>query len=222
MTPFYGLHMDENRVADLLVDVRCELRGMADFGALGSSIGKLSKNRNPAFTNIKRTSEPKLKVLGASMAATGSVPLFFIKGTTPEWNIQDRAEKVEFTDADLKASRESIDSRMKPDLVTIGCPHASLPEIKDVADLVAGRRPTCEFWVCTSRKTREEADKLGYVKAIEAAGGLVVADTCMVVCPLEEMGYAVTGTDSGKAAAYLPNLCKQKVAFGDIEDILYR
>ena len=48
----------------------------------------------------------------------------------------------------------------------------------------------------------------------------MVADTCMVVCPLEEMGYTVTGTDSGKAAAYLPNLCKQKVAFGDIEDIL--
>jgi predicted aconitase len=76
--------------------------------------------------------------------------------------------------------------------------------------------------VCTSRKLKEEATKLGCTKLIEAAGGLVVADTCMVVCPLEEMGYVVTGTNSGKAAAYLPNLCKQKVAFGDIEEILYR
>ena len=88
--------------------------------------------------------------------------------------------------------------------------------------MVAEKRPTCEFWVCTARKTKEEADKLGYSEKISAAGGRVVADTCMVVCPLERMGYVVTGTNSGKAAVYLPNLCKQKVAFGDLEDILYR
>jgi len=50
----------------------------------------------------------------------------------------------------------------------------------------------------------------------------VVADTCMVVCPLERMGYDITGTNSGKAAKYLPDLCKQRVAFGDLNDILYR
>jgi len=44
----------------------------------------------------------------------------------------------------------------------------------------------------------------------------------MVVCPLEQMGYCVTGTDSGKAAKYLPSLCRQRVVFGDLEDILYR
>ncbi len=222
VTPYYGLHLDENRHADLVVDVECELKGLADFGALGSVIGKIAKNRIPAFTGIKSAVEPKLKVLGASMAATGSVPLYFIKGVTPEWKISDKAEKIKFTESDLKEARKGIDTGLKPDLVTIGCPHASLEEIKEVAELVSKRKPTCDFWVCTSRKLKEEADKLGYKKTIESAGGLVVADTCMVVCPLEEMGHIVTGTDSGKAAAYLPNLCKQKVAFGDLDDILYR
>jgi len=222
VTPYYGFHLDENRHADLLIDVKCELKGLADFGALGSAIGKISKNRNPAFTGIRSAGEPKLKVLGASMAATGSVPLFFIKGITPEWNVSKDAERMDFTEADLKAARESIDTGLKPDLVTIGCPHASLEEIKEVADLVARKKPTCDFWVCTSRKLKDEADELGYNRTIENAGGLVVADTCMVVCPLEEMGHIVTGTNSGKAAAYLPNLCKQKVAFGDLEDILFR
>ncbi len=222
VTPYYGLHMDENRHADLLIDVKCELKGLADYGALGSAVGKISKNRNPAFTGIKPAGEPKLKVLGASMAATGSVPLFFIKGITPEWNVSKSAERIEFTESDLNAARESLDSGLKPDLVTIGCPHASLEEIKEIAELVERKKPTCDFWVCTSRKLKDEADKLGYQKTIENAGGLVIADTCMVVCPLEEMGHIVTGTNSGKAAAYLPNLCKQKVAFGDLEDILYR
>ena len=222
VTPYYGLHKDEERVARLVVDVQCELRGIADFGALGYLAGTLAKERYPAFRGIKAASEEQLKVLGASMAATGSVPLFFVEGITPEWNVAEGAEKISFTQAELKTTRAKLDAGGKPDLVTLGCPHASLGEIKAVAEMVAKRKPTCEFWVCTSRKLKGEADRLGYTKAIEAAGGCVVADTCMVVCPLERMGYRVTGTNSGKAAKYLPSLCMQRVAFGDIEDILYR
>jgi len=223
VTPYYGLHKDAERVAKLVVDVSgCELRGVADFGALGWAVGKMAKDKYPAFIGIKSANEPQLKVLGASMAATGSVPLFFVEKITPEWNVADGAERVVFGKDDLKKARKEIDSGQKPQLVTIGCPHASIGEIKQVAEMVAKRKPTCEFWVCTARKIKEEADKLGYGRAIESAGGRIVADTCMVVCPLERMGYTITGTDSGKAAVYLPNLCKQMVAFGDLEDILYR
>jgi len=223
VTPYYGLHLDENRVARLVIDVSgCTLKTTADFGALGSAVGKLAKTKYPAFKGIKSASEEQLKVLGASMAATGSVPIFFIEGITPEWNVAADAEELSFGPSELETEKTKLDSGEKPQLVTIGCPHASLNEIKAVAEMVAKRRPTCEFWVCTSRKMKEEATKLGYTKLITDAGGWVVADTCMVVCPLESMGYTVTGTNSGKAAAYLPNLCKQKVAFGDLEDILYR
>ena len=224
VTPAYGLHLDENRIARLIVDVECDLKTIADFSALGSFVGKIAKTNYPAFIGIRKESgsEEKLKVLGASMAATGSVPLFFAKAITPEWNVSDSAERISIDTNDLKSEKKSLDSGLRPDLVTIGCPHASINEIEGVAELVAKKRPTCEFWVCTARKTKEKADALGYTKIIETAGGRVVADTCMVVCPLENMGYVTTGTNSGKAAAYLPNLCRQKVAFGDLEDILYR
>lgn len=222
VTPTYGLHLDENRVASVRIDVSCDLKTAADFGALGSAVGKMVRRRYPAFAGIRSASEEQLKVLGASMAATGSVPLFFVEGITPEYNLADEAESIPFGEHELKESREEIDSREKPDLVTIGCPHASLKEVEEVAGMVSKRKPSCEFWVCTSRKIKDEADRLGYTGRIESAGGKVVADTCMVVCPLERMGYSVTGTNSGKAAKYLPNLCKQRVAFGDLEDILYR
>jgi predicted aconitase len=222
VTPEYGLHLDENRIANVKINVDCKLNSAADFGALGSAVGKLVKRKHPAFTGIKSASEEQLKVLGASMAATGSVPLFFVQNITPEYNVSENAEAISFGEDELKESKEKIDSREKPNLVTIGCPHASLKEVEQVAEMVGQRKPTCEFWVCTSRKIKQEADKLGYTGKIEAAGGRIVADTCMVVCPLERMGYETTGTNSGKAAKYLPNLCKQKVAFGDLEDILYR
>jgi len=34
-TPNYGLHLDANRKASLVVDVECELKDHADYGALG-------------------------------------------------------------------------------------------------------------------------------------------------------------------------------------------
>lgn len=223
VTPEYGLHLDENRIADIVVNIDFELKSTADFGALGSAVGKIVKRKIPAFTGITFATEEQLKVLGASMAATGSVALFYIENVTPEYKVSDDAEKISFSKTELDTEHRTLDTgHPKPNLVTIGCPHASLEEIKQIAKMVEEKKPTCEFWVCTSRKLKDEAVKLGYLEPIEKAGGRIVADTCMVVCPLEQMGYTITGTNSGKACKYLPNLCNQRVAFGDLEDILYR
>lgn len=220
-TPNYGLHLEENRKAAILVDVQAELKTSADFGALGAHVGALSKGKNVAFTGIKAASEDRLKGLGAAMAASGSTALFYMEGITPEFVLEDGAEKVSVTTADILASREKLGVKEKPDLITIGCPHASIDEIKEVAVLVKGKKLGCDLWVCTAKKTKERANELGYTAAIEAAGGNVVADTCMVVCPLEEMGYKTTGCNSGKAAKYLNSLCKQKVVYGDVGDIIF-
>ena len=221
VTPYYGLHIDSNRVAGVKVKVEVELKSDNDFGTMGYYIGKMIGKKYPAFTGIK-ADETQLKLLGAAMAASGAVPLFYVKGITPGYVVSDDAEEIVFTEKELKEMKEEIDSGEKPDLVTLGCPHASIDEIKKVVELVKEKKPTCKFWICTARKIKEEAEKLGYDKIIKEAGGIIVADTCMVVCPLKEMGFNITGANSGKAAKYLPNLCKQKVAFGDIEDILYR
>jgi len=221
VTPYYGIHIDSNRVARVKVKVEAELKTENDFGTMGYYIGKLVGKEYPAFHGIK-ADEIQLKLLGAAMAASGAVPLFYVKDITPEYVVTDDAEEIVFTENELKEMKEEIDSREKPDLVTLGCPHASIDEIKKVAELVEKKKPTSKFWICTARKTKEEAEKLGYDKIIKEAGGIIVADTCMVVCPLKEMGFNITGANSGKAAKYLPNMCKQKVAYGDIEDILYR
>jgi predicted aconitase len=222
VTPNYGLHLDENRISDFVVKVECDVKTNADFGALGYWVGERAKAKNPAYAGIKAANEDRLKALGAAMAASGSTALFYAKGITREWKVADGAEEIAFTEKELRETREKLTSPEKPQLVTIGCPHASIEEIREVAETVRGKKIACELWVCTARKTKEEAGKKGYVKIIEAAGGRVVADTCMVVCPLEEMGFKVTGCNSGKAAKYLANLCKQKVVYGDVGDIICR
>ena len=69
---------------------------------------------------------------------------------------------------------------------------------------------------------KEAAERMGYSEIIEKAGGHIVADTCMVVSPIEEMGFAVTGVNSGKAANYLPGFCKQKVVFHNVDELVRR
>ncbi|MCX8195231.1 MAG: aconitase X catalytic domain-containing protein [Candidatus Micrarchaeota archaeon] len=220
VTPNYGLHLDENRVAGFVVRVEAELKTAADFGALGYAIGEMAKGRNVAFAGIKSASEDQLKSLGAAIAATGSTALFYVKGITPEYVEGEAAEEVAFTQRELEETKEKMGVPEQPQLVAIGCPHASIEEIREVAQLVKGKRLACDLWVCTARKNKERADRLGYTAAIEKAGGKIVADTCMVVCPIEDMGYRATATNSGKSAKYLPSMCGQKVVFGDLKDII--
>ena len=49
--------------------------------------------------------------------------------------------------------------------------------------------------------------------------GPVLADTCMVVAPIEG-AFQRTGTNSAKAGNYLPTLCSQKAMVRDVSALL--
>jgi predicted aconitase len=219
-TPNYGMHLSENRVASVELCVEAGIKTPSDFGALGCLAGKMAKGKVPAFTGLNG-SEDNLKSLGAAMAAAGSVALFFAKGVTPEFALAEGAEKITITQKEIgeQKGRMSIPGA-EPQIITVGCPHASLEEIKRIAELVQGKKLKKPVWICTARETKNSAVKAGYAKSIEEAGGRIVADTCMVVCPMEEMGFSCTGCNSGKAANYLPTMNRQKVKFSDIEELL--
>ena len=108
----------------------------------------------------------------------------------------------------------------KPDLICVGCPHASLEEIRKVAETVKGRKLKNMLWVCTSISVKAASDRMGYTEIIENAGGKMVCDTCMVVAPIEELDYKVVGVDSAKAANYVPNMCGLDVVYDDLENLI--
>ena len=89
-----------------------------------------------------------------------------------------------------------------------------------LADKLKGKHLKKPIWISTSRVMKEASDRMGFTDIIEKAGGQVVADTCMVVSPIEQMGYKTTGVNSGKAANYLPGFCKQEVVFADINKLI--
>jgi hypothetical protein len=106
------------------------------------------------------------------------------------------------------------------DFVGIGCPHASLEEIRQIAEAVDGQRLQATLWVTTAAQTRQLAGEQGWVQAIETAGGQVVADTCVVVAPVGELGFHTLATNAGKAAFYSPGYSGLHVRFGSLEQCI--
>ena len=223
----YGLHLDVNRRATAVVDVRCPATSEADLGALGYIVGGQVRNGVPYFRFWDGQPEKPgiwgLKALGAAMAASGAVALYHVEGVTPEAKagnalVPDAAVLV--VDS-LSPGYTALNGPAQVvDLVTLGCPHASLDEIEAVADYLDGRQVRATLWITTARATRNAAEAAGLVARIEAVGGRVVADTCMVVAPVAGLGFRTMATNSAKMAFYTPSHGGLSVRFGPMEQCL--
>jgi len=219
-TPCYGLHLDENRVPDVHVHVRANLSKLSDWGALGYVIGMKAENKIPYITGIKATDLDELKSFCASVVTYGAKPLFYIKRITPASEQQTIPKTtVIIEQADIKNAYDKINDQVTDiELVCVGCPHCSINEISKVAELVKGKKVAkdTEFWVATSRSVKQLADKSGFTRVIEAAGGKFACDTCMAVAPLKGR-FRSLATTSAKGCFYSrQNLMKTKM--GSIEE----
>jgi predicted aconitase len=220
-TAGYGLHLDENRRATLKVTVRCPVRSLSDFGALGHLVGKEARNRVPFFVGLDEARPgTDLKLLGAAMAASGAVALYHVAGLTPEADRPGMLAPDHETVVvdDLQPAYVALNSDVREiDLVWFGCPHAGLGEIADVVRILDGRQVRSALWITTAREVREKAETQGLVAAIEASGGRVVADMCAVVAPMQDLGFRTLATPSAKGATYLPSHAGLRVRYGTVE-----
>jgi hypothetical protein len=221
-TPYYGMHLKEKRAPKVKIRVNLRLAGLADYAALGHAIAKKVKNEIPIIEGIKKVGLEELKMLSASIATFAGLATYHISNITNECkDFREPKEKVDIGKFELKEAYEYLnDDCDEIDFVCIGCPHCSLEEIRMVAKLLEGRKVSREFWIVTSRKVKEKARKLGYVKVIENSGAKVVCDTCMAVAPLKPR-FKTLATNSAKACYYGRGVNKFKVKFGDIRKCVY-
>ena len=229
-TARYGLHLDVNRQATAIIHVRCAVTSEADLGALGYLVGQRIKNGVPCFSNRgtvdwehRTVGNWGLKTLGAAMAASGAVALYHVEGVTPEAKAEGvlaPGAQTLVVDSLTPAYDELNGPSGAVDLVSLGCPHASLGEIEAIADYLDGQRVKAALWITTARATRDAADEAGLLSRIEASGGRVVPDTCMVVAPVSDLGYRTLATNSAKMAFYAPSHSGLSVRFGPMEQCL--
>ena len=217
-TPHYGLHLDENRIPTCEVVVAAELRSSVDWGALGYLVGKLGQGRVAVLRDTPPAPIAHLKSFGAAVVTFGGSPLFAIEGVTPSLPGPARIEhRVLVTESMLAAALADLDEGAEHvDMVCLGCPHASLGELLDLAEMLDGQRVRSPLWICTARATAEAAQQLGLVDRIEASGAQVVADTCYAVAPLGRPG-ATIATDSVKGCYYGRGHNQLRTHLGSVE-----
>lgn len=204
-TPYYGLHLDENRIPNVHVQVNVSLEKLSDFGALGYSIGKKATNMIPYISGIEKADLDELKTFSASIVTYGSKPLYYIENLTPGSGIyRPPKEKITINNRDIQEAYSHINDKVSDiELVCIGCPHCSIKEIAKIAQLLNKKNisPNTEFWVATSRSAKQLSDIRGYTKIIEKAGGKFACDTCMAVAPLKGR-FKSLATTSAKGCYY--------------------
>lgn len=220
-TALYGYHLDEYRWPTHLIVVDADLQG-SDYGALGFLAGRIVQDGVPQFRLTAKPSRDELKALGAAMAASGSVALYYVedhsrRSVTPSPPAgPEILEKISLDRKDLDEVYERYPGG-DADIVALGCPHCSREELETIARLLKGRKVQKELWVCTARKIRDANPDL--VAEIEASGARVLCDTCMVVSPATE-GFRKMMVNSGKALVYLPGLGGVQAGLGSLEECI--
>ncbi len=214
-TAEYGLHMRDNRIPRVRIDIEELPDGMAPLA--GYLVGKLAGNRIPYVTGLDIGLDGH-KAFGAAMAASGAVSMYLFEGQPGRVDLAAVEEKISLPASELRECEQALSGGDQWDLVAIGCPHCSVLELKRMASLLKDKKPSGDgdVWFCTSRAAYASCPR---EVGILGRFGKVLCDTCMVVAPIEKM-YKTAASDSGKAAVYLPTLGKQKASFRTTDSLL--
>jgi predicted aconitase len=229
--PYWGYHIDENRLGSHLIELDVPVESTADWGLLGYYIGEVVQERVPVVTGIKQGANlPKLKHFGAAAASSGGVEMYHLVGFTPEAPTLEAAfgkkkivEKFRYGKAERRQAYEranitATDSQV--DFIMLGCPHYTIEQIWEVCRLIEGKRvhENSALWIFTARQTKDLADRNGYTKIITDAGGHLMTDTCSALGRVIPKGTKVAAVDSVKQAHYLPAIMGIQSWFGTTAD----
>lgn len=236
--PEAGLHRTEPRRARLVLRLSRDvpaalLEDDAFYPILGLALGRRAGSTVAAIVGLPaRLGDDRLKAIGAAAASTGSVALFHAIGSTPEAPTLEEALQGQPPDADeeitfeeLRAARRELmtaDDRQALRAVSLGTPHASLAELRRMADLLDGRRAAngVELLVSTSRDLLAEAEADGLADRLHGCGAELLVDTCSYLVPVLRPGPGSVMTDSGKWAYYAPGNIGAQVVFGSTAECI--
>lgn len=228
--PYWGYHLPENRFGTHLIEVDIAVDDMMDWGLLGYFVGEQVEENKPVLNNIEHhPNMVKLKHFGAAAASSGGVELYHIPGITAEANTLAEAfgphkavETIHYGRKEREAMYMKLQSATdrKVDFIMLGCPHNSIEQMALIAELLRGKRvnPDTALWVHTPRAIKQVAERNGYLRAIEDAGGVVMSDTCPAISRRLPKGVRVIATDSAKQAHYLPAIANVQGWFGSVTD----
>lgn len=221
--PYWGLHRPENRRASHHIRVEEPVESVFDWGLLGYFTGDAVGEAIPVLDGAFAAPDvTRIKHFGAAAASSGGVELFHLAGITPEAPSREtvfagNGPVIVYDSAARRRVYEALNANGASELVDfvmLGCPHAALEQVREVAELLEGRSVKTHLWLFTSRAVRDAAAAEGLTDTIRRAGGMVLTDTCSAIGNAVPPGTRVVALDSAKQAHYLPAMMGIEAWFG--------
>ena len=231
--PLWGLHIEDNRIPNILVKVEASMENLADWSVLGDWIGmQLKPDWNlpwgmmPRIVGLPAEENFEVRKALTAAAANYGCPMLWADGLTADAPEVDSFEgELVFGEAELAERYAELAPTGTVDLVVIGCPQASVGEVRATAAAARSRMelgqriPDRRLWVFTSGYNYDLLDADGTVALLEEAGALVLRDTCPEVTPYNRSKYNHLLTNSLKAEHYLKSgLNRLPTSVARIED----
>ena len=226
--PRWGLHLAEHRVPNIRVSVTCDMAHLSDWSVLGDWIGKQVRPEwntpygpMPYITGLPEFISFASKKALTAAAANYGCALLWVEGHTATPNLSVDADgerlppkggwqgELTFGQSDLEDRYAELAPKGQVDLVVIGCPQASLEELRITASALRAhmemgmRVPDQRLWVFTSGENHRLAKADGTLQLLEEGGAVILKDTCPEVTPYNRSKYNHLLTNSLKAEHYL-------------------
>ncbi len=220
--PYEGLMIEENRFGEFLfkADPALNLEDFdhAELGLFGYYVGIKAQEKVCVIDGIRRRLDfEDFKYLTAPMATSGSVALCHIVGTSPEAQDIEQAfgpkkpkEKICIGSREMNEMWEKLNTTDSDDvdMVCLGCPHLSIPELKLVAAMLDGRKikDGKRLFIGVGDDMLNIAKKMDLDKIIEASGAKILTGLCNgPLTPWDHMVSkpGIVATNSAKAAHYI-------------------
>ncbi|MEM3854045.1 MAG: aconitase X catalytic domain-containing protein [Conexivisphaerales archaeon] len=210
-TPFYGLHIEENRKPKEFINVTVKLDGGPEFAALGYFLGKNFKDV-VGISGINGATHTELKALSASVGTYGPMGMFCLVQT---------GSGIEFGKAELEESLASISDSDDGEIIVLGCPFLSSEEISEFAMSLKGRVMIKKTYLFTYKSSFDKLKANGHYEELKRAGIEVLYDVCPSLSRIPELlGVRSIITDSGKASFYMKASSKVRLKMMKRKDIV--
>lgn len=237
VVPYSGLHLDENRVGNLIIRVDefqpDTYSNNIFYHILGSVIGSIAGDRIPIIIGLPdNITHDNIKALGASAATTGSVPMYHIPGVTPEAaNVTDVMPKDKRLPEYIVSAQDISDERKKLTAlpsneslteVCLGAPHLSIDEVEEVYNALKKYNKTSiiPIYISISRKTLSMLEEYGWKEPLLNYGVKIVCDRCTYFPGILDGNRHMVMTDSVKWVLYGSKCLDAQIAIGSIDECI--
>ncbi len=213
--PHYGLLKAEERRPNLEVVVTAVLHDPTDFSILGDWIGmqrqpywQMPYGPIPVIRGLPADLNHEQKKALSAAAANYGCPLLYIDDEI----VGEFQDTLLFDAAALAGRYADLAPDTAVSLITIGCPQASIGELRATAELLKGKKVTANpvspgspppIWIFTSAHNKAIAEKTGLAGIIRESGALLLENTCPEVVPYDQAWVKHILTNSMKAEHYI-------------------